>query len=318
MDCLSVCSLEVNTIKTLKFWLKAARARVLPVMILPVVIGSVAAFAWEQTFYPFYFILTLVGALAAHLFSNMINDLWDFRNGVDEKAEQSEESISTNSRLLANKKVSISTFAFVTWSLFAIAFAAGILLALFRGWELLLFALAGGLIAYFYVAPPLKFGYRGKGYSEIAIFLAFGVLPITGSYFVMTQSLPIDAFLLSIPIGLLTTLILFNHHFLHWRADQAAGKKTLVVVWGEQSGLRFSKTLAVLAFTSIPILSLIGVLPWYANLALIAAIPFAKTYQTLAETNPSPVYGQLMGASLKATIRTGLVIIASLLLNGFI
>ncbi|RQW19716.1 prenyltransferase [Bacillus sp. C1-1] len=304
--------------QTLTFWLKAARAQVLPVMILPITMGSVAAYAWDGTFHLFFFLLTLIGALAAHLFSNMINDLWDFRNGVDTQAEKSEESISTNSRLLANGKVGEGPFAFVTWALFVIAFVSGLLLAILRGWELLLFAIAGGLIAYFYVAPPLKFGYRGKGYSEIAIFLAFGMLPITGSYFVMTRSLPMEAFLLSIPIGLFTTLILFNHHFLHWRADQEAGKKTLVVLWGEKGGLIFSKSLAALAFLSILCLSVIHVLPWYAIVALVAAIPLASAYRKLGPTNKSPVYGQLMGASLKATTRTGIVIVVSLLIYGII
>ena len=31
---------------------------------------------------------------------------------------------------------------------------------------------------------------------------------------------------------MLTTMLLFNHHFLHWRADREIGKKTLVVMWG--------------------------------------------------------------------------------------
>ncbi|WP_054711401.1 prenyltransferase [Bacillus sp. JCM 19041] len=302
--------------KQVSFWLKAARSQVLPVMILPVILGSAAAFAWDNTFHIGLFFLTLIGAASAHLFSNMINDLWDFRNGVDEKANQSENAISTNSGLLPNGTVSEKQFARVTWLFLAIAFICGLALALIRGLELLLFALVGGLIAYFYVAPPLKFGYRGKGYSELAIFLAFGVLPVMGTYFVMTASLSLHSFLASIPIGLLTTLILYNHHFLHWQADKEAGKRTLVVLWGEKGGLLFSKLLTVSAYLSLVFLSILGPYPWYAIIALITVIPLVSVYKSLNDTNETAMYGRLMGASLKATIRTGLILIVCLVIQG--
>ncbi|GAF12189.1 1,4-dihydroxy-2-naphthoate octaprenyltransferase [Bacillus sp. JCM 19046] len=300
------------------FWLKAARAQVLPVMILPVVLGGAAAFSWENTFHVGLFLLTLIGAASAHLFSNMVNDLWDFRNGVDQKANSSDEAISTNSGLLPNGRVSEKQFARVTWIFLGIAVLSGITLAILTGITLLLFVLVGGLIAYFYVAPPLKFGYRGKGYSELAIFLAFGVLPVMGTYFVLTSTISLHAFLISIPIGLLTTLILFNHHFLHWKADKEAGKKTLVVLWGENGGLRFSKSLALVAYISVPILSIVGALPWYANIAILTAIPLFYVYQSLGIKNKAADYGRLMGASLRATIRTGLVLVFSLLLVGLL
>lgn len=287
-------------------------------MILPVVLGGAAAFSWENTFHVGLFLLTLIGAASAHLFSNMVNDLWDFRNGVDQKANSSDEAISTNSGLLPNGRVSEKQFARVTWIFLGIAVLSGITLAILTGITLLLFVLVGGLIAYFYVAPPLKFGYRGKGYSELAIFLAFGVLPVMGTYFVLTSTISLHAFLISIPIGLLTTLILFNHHFLHWKADKEAGKKTLVVLWGENGGLRFSKSLALVAYISVPILSIVGALPWYANLAILTAIPLFYVYQSLGITNKAADYGRLMGASLRATIRTGLVLVFSLLLVGLL
>ncbi|WP_139365582.1 prenyltransferase [Shouchella patagoniensis] len=302
--------------KQVSFWLKAARSQVLPVMILPVLLGSAAAFAWDNSFHIGLFFLTLLGATSAHLFSNMINDLWDFRNGVDEKASQSDHAISTNSGLLPSGAVSEKHFARVTWFFLAIAFVSGLALAFIRGLELLLFALVGGLIAYFYVAPPLKFGYRGKGYSELAIFLAFGVLPVMGTYFVMTTSLSFHSFLASIPIGLLTTLILYNHHFLHWQADKEAGKRTLVVLWGEKRGLVFSKLLTASAYLSIVILSLFEPYPLYTIIALITVVPLVNVYNSLEDTNEATKYGVLMGASLKATIRTGLILILCLVIQG--
>jgi 1,4-dihydroxy-2-naphthoate octaprenyltransferase len=92
-----------------------------------------------------------------------------------------EGTISTNSGFLANGIIKESRFALITWILFGIGVTCAIILSIFSGPWVIVFGGLGGFIAYFYVAPPLRFGYRGKGYSEIAILLAFGVLPIAGS-----------------------------------------------------------------------------------------------------------------------------------------
>lgn len=300
----------------LKQFMKASRFKVIPVMLIPVALGALGAYVWTGEFHLVLFLITLLGAGAAHLFSNMINDLWDYKSGTDIAAKGTEGAISTNSGFLTNGTWSFGRFRFVTWLTFLVAAACGIVLSLTSGWPVLAFGLAGGFIAYFYVAPPIRFGYRGKGYSEIAILLSFGVLPVAGAYYVQAGGLDYRAFLLSLPIGLLTTLILFNHHFLHWESDRQAGKKTLVVVWGEHRALRFSQVLMLLAYASLVLCTLTGALPMYALLALLTAIPIYLVYGRLGANNPSAAYLPLMGASMKATIRCGAVLIAALILQG--
>lgn len=300
----------------LKPFMKASRFRVLPVMLIPVALGAAGAFVWADRFRLGLFLLTLVGAGAAHLFSNMINDLWDYYNGTDAVANATEGAISTNSGFLTAGAWSIGKFRAVTWALFLVAAACGIALSFISGWPVLALGLAGAFIAYFYVAPPIKFGYRGKGYSEIAILLAFGVLPVTGAYYVQTSHMDYRALLLSLPIGILTTLILFNHHFLHSEADRQAGKRTLVVVWGEKRALRFSRMLLVLAYASLVLCVVSGALPIYALLALLTAIPLYLVYGRLGAHNKSTAYLPLMGASMQATIRCGAILILALILQG--
>jgi 1,4-dihydroxy-2-naphthoate octaprenyltransferase len=300
----------------LKLFMKASRFQVIPVMMIPIILGALGAYAWKGVFHPWLFAITLLGAGAAHLFSNMINDLWDFRNGVDMAAKETATTISTNSGFLANGTLSEKIFSRMTWSLFVIALVCGLILSYYTGWIVLVFGGLGGLIAYFYVAPPLKFGYRGKGYSEVAILLSFGILPIMGSYFVQTMQLDYRAFLLSLPIGLLTTLILFNHHFLHWQSDKQAGKHTLVVVWGEQRAIQFSRFLLLLAFLSLVVCVIFEVLPYYSLIALITMIPIFRVYGMLKPQNPSGAYLPLMGASLSVTVRCGSIMMLALLARG--
>ncbi|WP_433944497.1 prenyltransferase [Paenibacillus sp. SN-8-1] len=297
---------------------KASRFQVIPVMLVPVILGALGAFVWKGVFHPFLFVITLIGAGAAHLFSNMVNDLWDYRSGTDTVARDTPDVISTNSGFLSGGVMPERTFASITWIMLGIAAVCGIGLALYSGWPVLVFGGLGGLIAYFYVAPPIQFGYRGKGMSEIAILLSFGILPVMGAYYVQTQEMSVQSVLLSLPVGLLTTLVLFNHHFLHWQADRQAGKNTLVVVWGEERALRFSKALLYLAYASVLVCVADGALPIYGLLALFTAVPLYQAYTKLGKHNPSPAYLPLMGASMKASIRCGIVMSAALLLQGII
>ncbi|MFC7678399.1 prenyltransferase [Paenibacillus sp. GCM10028914] len=297
---------------------KASRMKVIPVMLIPVALGALGSFVWTGRFNAWLFILTLIGAGSAHLFSNMINDLWDYKNGTDDEAKNNVDAISTNSGFLTNGKWSMRKFEITTWTLFGIAALSGIILSIISGWWAFIFGALGGLIAYFYVAPPIRFGYRGKGYSEFAILLSFGILPVMGAYYVQTSHMDIRALLLSLPIGLLTTLILFNHHFLHWQADRLAGKNTLVVVWGEKRALRFSRILLLLACLSLIACVLAGALPPYALLALITVIPLYMVYGRLQDSNRSEAYLPLMGASTKTALRCGGVLIISLIVQGFI
>lgn len=295
---------------------RATRFWSFTVMLIPIILGAVGAYAWEGEFHPVLFILTLVGAISAHLFSNMVNDLWDFRNEADVEVQHSSEEISTNAGLLTGGIVSESFYAAMTWTLLAIAVICGVVLSIFSGWHILWFVVVGALIAYFYVAPPLRYGYRGKGYSELAIFIAFGIMPVLGSYFVQTGHFSMKPVILSLPVGFLTTLLLFNHHFLHWKADQQAGKLTLVVVLGEQKALVFSRVLLYTGYASVVVCVLSGVLPVYALLALVTAFWPLRIYRKLKAHNASPAYIPLMGASQQASVRCGVVMAVALLVQG--
>ncbi|MOA62439.1 hypothetical protein D3C78_1878620 [compost metagenome] len=59
-----------------------------------------------------------------------------------------------------------------------------------------------------------------------------------------------------------------------------------------------------------------GVLPVYALLALVTAFWPIRIYRGLKPHNASPAYIPLMGASQKASVRCGVVMAATLLIQG--
>ncbi|MEI0738694.1 prenyltransferase [Paenibacillus sp. JTLBN-2024] len=263
------------------------------------------------------FLITLVGAAAAHLFSNMINDLWDYKSGTDTAAKEAVDAVSTNSGFdePGMERPQVCGHHLGT-------FCAGCRLR----------HRAGDLFRHLGVCfrsprradrlllrgASAEVRVPGKGYSEIAILLSFGVLPVMGAYYVQTSHLDLRALLLSLPIGLLTTLILFNHHFLHWQADRQAGKRTLVVVWGEKRALAFSRFLLFLAAVMLVISVIAGALPVYGLLALPAMLPLYQVYGRLKPQNSSHAYLPLMGASVKSAQLSGLIMIVCLVIQGLI
>src|SRR6202022_2965019 len=259
----------------LQLFLRTTRARTLPVMIFPVVIGAVLAWQQGSTFQWGLFALALIGALAAHLGANVVNDVFDFGAGADQAARDiapQGETVVTGSQFLLNSQLSIKTYRLLAVGCFAAALLCGIILSFFRPFALVFGALCF-LLAFFYVAPPLRLAYVGRGLGELDILISFGILPLVGAYYVQTGKVTLSALLASLPIGLYTTAVLYFHHFLHWRADKIVGKITPVVALGEMGARIVGAILLFLIALTVFIDALLSVFPWYTVIAAFTIIP---------------------------------------------
>jgi 1,4-dihydroxy-2-naphthoate octaprenyltransferase len=293
----------------------ATRATVLPVMAIPVLIGG--ALAWEKTslFHPLLFIGTLIGTLAAHLAANTVNDIFDFQSGADQAAASEDTSLPSGSTLLLSGRLPLTAYWRLTLALFAIALACGIILAIAHPWVIGL-AIAGFLLAFFYVAPPIRYGYIGHSLGETGIFLSFGLLPLAGTYYVQTGIITGAALAASVPIGLFTTAILYFHHFLHWRADRAIGKMTPVAVLGADRAHLVGIALPVTVAVAIIVDGLTSIFPWYT---IFATIPIVFPLRALlAADGTIPKYGALMAQALRGNILSGLIILIATIIGGAI
>jgi len=297
--------------------LQVTRARTLPVMLAPVLIGSVLAWQQNGHFQWGLFVLAVVGALAAHLGANVINDVFDFAEGADQAAYAimpEGKTLTTGSQFLLNGRLSLRVYRGLAVGCFAVALLCGIVLTIFRPWALA-FGAAGFLLAYFYVAPPLRLAYIGRGLGEVDILISFGILPLVGSYYVQTGTVTLSALLASLPIGLFTTAVLYFHHFLHWRADKTVGKITPVVALGENGARIGGAILLFLIALTVFIDALLSVFPWYSVIAAFTIIPILLA---LRQANGDlKQYLKLMAANFNGDLQMALLIIAALLVRGF-
>ncbi|MDQ2904388.1 MAG: prenyltransferase [Chloroflexota bacterium] len=296
---------------------QVTRARTLPVMMSPVVLGSVLAWQQGREFYWGLFLLTLLGALAAHLGANVVNDVFDFSEGADQKAQEmlpEGTTLATGSQALMSGKFSLGGYQRLWIALFGLALLCGLALSFFRPW-VLAFGIAGFLLAFFYVAPPLRLAYVGRGLGEIDILLSFGILPLVGSYYVQAGQVTLTALLASLPIGLYTMVVLYFHHFLHWRADKQVGKITPIVALGERNARIAGAIFLVLIGLLFIVMAVLQVFPWYSAIAALTITPVLMALRRA--TGDLKHYLLLMGANLNSNLLAALIVLLALLIRGF-
>jgi 1,4-dihydroxy-2-naphthoate octaprenyltransferase len=275
----------------MRIWLMAARVRTLPAAIAPVLVGTALAGA-EDEFHPLAFAAALVGAIFIQVGTNLSNDYSDARRGADTEDRLGPVRVTAGG-LVPPRQVLIAT-----WVSFGCAVLAGIYLIAIAGWELLAVGAASILAGVLYTGGPRPYGYEGLG--EIFVFLFFGVVAVTGSYFVQAEDLPWEAFALSVPVGLLAAAILVVNNVRDIETDRRAGKRTLAVRLGRGRTRRLYAAMVYGAFVLAPLPWILGSLSAWLLLPL-GALPLAvPLVRTVANTIDGPT---LNGA----LARTGLL-----------
>src|SRR5213076_2500628 len=107
-----------------------------------------------------------------------------------------------------------------------------------------------------YTGGPRPYGYEGLG--EVFVFLFFGVVAVTGTFFAQREELNWESFVLAVPVGLLATAILMVNNIRDLETDRRAGKRTLAVRLGRPRARRLYGISDYLAFLLAPLPWLLG------------------------------------------------------------
>jgi 1,4-dihydroxy-2-naphthoate polyprenyltransferase len=159
------------------------------------------------------FAITLLGASALHLAANTFNDYFDWKSGTDQANSDYFQAFSGGSRSIELRLITLPGLLRLAIASSGVAALAGIALVLLVTPQILWFGLAGLFSAYFYTAPPLRLVAR-RGLGELLIGLNFGPLMVAGAVLALQGTVTWSHFLLGLPVGLLTTAILWINQFL--------------------------------------------------------------------------------------------------------
>ena len=238
-----------TTLSPLHIWLMAARPRTLPAAVAPVLVGTALA-ATEGTFRVLTFVAAMLGALFIQVGTNLSNDYSDARRGADTEDRLGPVRVTAGG-LVPPRQVLVATYV-----AFGLAVLAGAYLIATAGWELLLIGVASILAGVLYTGGPRPYGYEGLG--EVFVFLFFGVVAVTGSYFAQVERLEWEAFVLAVPVGLLASAILVVNNVRDLETDRRAGKRTLAVRLGRARARMLYAVMVYGAFVCAPLPWLLG------------------------------------------------------------
>ncbi len=229
-------------------------ASILPMVVVSYFLSSIGNLSFLNS------ILAISGVFFLHLFSNLYNDYFDVKHGTDE-ANTEYFNVGDKSTILRGAQISGGSRAIelglITLKntkklanimlLISIIFLAMVCCNSYLVTNsfsnikaMCLIALTASLLGYFYTAKPFRLSGR-KGLGELTIFLCFGPLLTIGSALAMSTNTIImdyqnlrDFILIGLPLGLLTTNILFINQFPDHNSDKISGKTNLVVLFGKK------------------------------------------------------------------------------------
>ncbi len=244
------------TSDTLTAWWHAVRPHTLPAGAAPVVVGWSLAYRAGH-FAPVPALAALAGALLIQVGTNLANDYFDARKGVDD-ADREGFVRATASGLLSPSTVLAGALIALSG-----AVVVGIYLVVVGGIPILLVGLLGVAMALLYAGGPVPLGSVGLG--DPLVFVFFGPVAVGGTYYVQAAhdltvgasllppagTLPENVLLAAVPIGCINTAILTVNNLRDLKTDRRARKHTLAVLLGVR-GTRIEYTLLLSAAYLVP------------------------------------------------------------------
>lgn len=273
--------------KGFKLFMMAARAYSFPASVIPVLYGSILAMILLPgvKFNFLYFALTLIGAISVQIGSNVINDIYDYKKGIDK--EDPDTGIPHGGSMVISKGlVSVNGMKAFAFGSLALSTLIGIFLWMMVGPWILYLMVFGLFAAIYYTANPIALKYKALG--DLMVFLTFGVGMTLGAYIVQTHQFSWLPVVLSTPIGLLIIAILHSNNIRDMKFDGAFGVKTIPILIGQKMSIYMYDVLIIGAYASIILFVAFGLLPWLALLNLITlptALKLIRMVNNIPEEN---------------------------------
>jgi len=251
---------------SLSLWVQAVRAFSFTASVIPVLVGGLFALGATGPKRWALLPLAVLGGLLLHAGTNLINDYYDFKRGVDR-----EGTFGSSGILVAGLMPPRSIFLGALVA-FGLTVAIGVVLVAVRGWPMLLLGGIGLLGGYLYSGRPV--GYKYIALGDPLVFVLMGPLMVIGGYLTVTGQYHHNVLLLSLPIGCLVAGILGANNLRDIKDDGEAKVNTLARLLGRRAGKVEYLLLVLGAYGSVGALVLTKVLsPW--TLLVLVSGPIA-------------------------------------------
>jgi len=295
----------------LKPWLGLMRADFLYLDVACVLLATGAAIWTHGEINLLYLALAFLGAVFAHVSVNALNEYSDFRSGLDLHSQRT--PFSGGSGTLSERPDLAPTALGIAVGSLLLTATIGLYFLIVRGWPILPLGLLGLIVIVVYT----NWITRLPLLSLLVTGLGFGLLMVTGTYYVLTGEVTWTSFFASlIPFFLGNCLWLLNQ-YPDVEIDRTVGRRSLPMLIGKRASSVVYDLFLMGTFGSLILGVWLGYLPLAALLGLLifplAAITIVGVYryaEDLTKLMPYMGYNVLLNIITPILVGVGLLLAA--------
>lgn len=226
-----------------KYW-HLMRPHTLTASVVPVLVGTATAKLFllgsEDHLKLSLFIAMLLACLLIQAATNMFNEYYDFKKGLDDHT-----SVGIGGAIVRNgmspKLVMNLAIAF-----YVIAGLLGLFIASQTSFLLIPIGIVCMAVGYLYTGGPFPISWTPFGELFAGVFM--GLIIILISFFIQTDNLQGYAVWISVPIIITIGLINMANNIRDRVKDQQSGRKTLPILLGKKNSIRFMALMYIIAY----------------------------------------------------------------------
>jgi 1,4-dihydroxy-2-naphthoate polyprenyltransferase len=312
----------MDNMSSFSAWMAQIRANFLVLAVFLVGIGLAVTWNYQSAapangdFNFFHAALIMTGVVLAHISVNLFNEYSDYRTRIDFHTNRS--PFSGGSGMIVNGQTSPRTVLTVAILTLLLAFGTGVYFSLVAHWSIMVIAVLGGLTIVLYTPVLARFML-----GELFAGLMLGTLVVIGTFIAMSASpgmslseiVTTRLILISIPPGILTSLLLLINEFPDVEADRNGGRNHLVIRFGKQKAAWIYAFGVFLAFGIIIALPILGITSTWIYLALLP-LPLALNASFLAikHNDDNKKITMAMGNNVITVLATDLLLAIAILI----
>ena len=283
----------------LKEFFMCTRPHSYPASIAPVLFGATYALGYEIKFSILKFILFLLACLLIQAATNLFNEYYDYKHGLD-KIDSEGISGSIVKGNLSPREVMVGALV-----LYALAFILGLILTFMTSLYVLLVGLVCMLAGYFYTGGKYPIAYSPFG--EIVSGFFMGTIIISLSFYFQTGYVNADIIVVSLPLFIMIGAILLANNIRDLDNDKESGRRTYAILVGRNNAIKTLASSFVVVYLLNIVFAVIKYVSWH-NLLVLVTIPLAiKIIKGFSANNHKTTMAPFMVLTAKLTIFVGFI-----------
>lgn len=291
-----------------KKYFMLTRPHTLTASFVPVFIGTASVMLFGDIRWTMFFLM-LIATLLIQSATNMFNEYYDFKRGLD-----SHESVGIAGAIVRNgmSPKLVLTIAILFYSIAAIL---GIIITINSSFWILVVGAISMAIGYLYTGGPVPISWTPFGEIFAGFFMGTVIIMIT--FYIHTGTLHVFPLLMSIPSAITIGLLNMANNIRDRKKDKESGRKTFVILVGKPFAVATAGMLLLLSYVFLVYMAFFTNMGSVFLLIPLLSAPLAlKTIMLMKKGNTPVELIPAMASMGKLNTIMGLLLTIGLIIYG--